>query len=151
MAQESGLWALECTACNARTQFRAAEGELEELYRAWPHVAALRTTGVLQADIDDQETSSFMEEHALHNLRAVNGAGETRPLAREAVGEAERLWKAIYFAAGIIDEYEKAIRRRPELVQEGFCQSDLFRNALAVLRKLAAGTDDRKAANEWNA
>jgi len=139
--ESSESWALECTGCNFRTGYWAQEAELAELYRAWPHVAALRTTTVLQVDIDNPGIDSFMERHASHALRLLSESGEVRELNQEDSGEIERLWKAVYFAAGVIDGYQTAIGQRPELVQEGFCQSDLFLNALMALRLIAHGHD----------
>ena len=141
MGDKAELWALECSDCNFRTGFWAQEAEVAELYRAWPHVAALRATTVLQVEIDNPGISSFMETHASHALRMFNKSSEVRVLSQEDNGEMERLWKAVYFAAGVIDGYQTAIGQRPELVQEGFCQSDLFRNALTALRLIAHGAD----------
>ena len=145
MSEKSESWALECTDCNFRTGYCAQEAELAELHRAWPHVAALRATMVLQVDIDNPGISSFMEKHASHTLRMLHESGEVRELNQSENGEIERLWKAVYFAAGVIDEYQKAIRQRPELVQEGFCQSEIFRNAITSLRLIANGLDSAAA------
>ena len=147
MGENPELWALECTDCHFRTGYWTPEAELLELYRVWPHVAALRATAVLDVSIDNPEISSFMEKHASHTLQMLNESGSVHGLKKEVPSpklerniEAERLWKAVYFAAGVIDQYQTAIRTRPELIQEGFCQSDPFRSALTALRTLAEGT-----------
>jgi len=146
MGSKSEWWAMECADCSFRTGYCAPEEELAELYRSWPHVAALRGTTVLQVEIDNSALSSFMEVHGAHSLRMVGESGESRELSRGDNAENERLWRAVYFAAGMIDEYQKAIRQHPELVAEGFCQSDLFRNALVALRMIAQGLDGEVSA-----
>lgn len=141
MGSKSEWWAMECTDCGFRTEYCAPEAELAELHRSWPHVAALRGTTVLQVEIDNGPLGAFMEAHGSHSLRMLSEDGESQDLSRGDNAENQRLWRAVYFAAGMIDEYQKAIRERPELMQEGFCQSDLFRNALVSLRMIAQGTD----------
>jgi hypothetical protein len=138
-------WAFECADCNSRTDYRAPEAELVELYRVWPHVAALMATAVLDVDIENPAVHAFMEKHASHALRMLSESGEVRELKPSASGEIEQLWKAVYFAAGVIDEYQTAIQQRPELVRDGFCQSDLLRNALTALRAIAHGADSAHA------
>jgi hypothetical protein len=151
MGEKYESWALRCTDCNFRTGYWAPEDELVELYRVWPHVAALRATAALNVEIDNPGINSFMESHASHAVQILNESGEVRELKQEPNGDMERLWKAIYFAAGVIDKYRTAIGQRPELVREGFCQSDLFRNALTALRGIARGLDDAGAlASEGN-
>lgn len=148
MGSKSEWWAMECADCSFRTEYCAPEAELAELYRSWPHVAALRGTTVLQVEIDNSSLSGFMEVHGSHSLRMVGESGESRELSRGDNSENERLWRAIYFAAGMIDEYQKAIGRRPDLLEEGFCQSDLFRNALRALRMIAQGQDGEASAKQ---
>ena len=126
MGTKSEWWAMECADCSFRTAYCAPEAELEELYRSWPHVAALRGTTVLQVEIDNSSLSGFMEVHGSHSLRMVGESGESRELSRGDNAENERLWRAVDFAAGMIDEYQKAIRQRPDLLEEGFASRIYF-------------------------
>ena len=78
-----------------------------ELYRVWPHVAALRATAVLDVSIDNPEISSFMEKHASHTLQMLNESGSVHGLKKEVPSpklerniEAERLWKAVLLCSG---------------------------------------------------